>query len=162
MLTDARRQRALRSGVVVLSCVGAFACDPSRTSERVDGSVFSWVQCIDCMHGQFARVVALGDTAVPRLTEILISGPPVAHDSAYMESLRRIVTGQGTSALAVIDHQRRMFARTYRRRALEALEAIQSPPAIAALCLARLSTTPAELGRPAIDSSVARIGATCP
>jgi hypothetical protein len=114
------------------------------------------------MHNQREGVVALRDTAVPRLREIAILGPPRSHDSAYVASLRRLAQRTTSVSPPVIERQRQRFAYMYRRRALSALEAIDGTPARGALCLSRASASPGSAMYRAIDSSLTRMGASCP
>lgn len=138
------------------------ACGPSALSQRVDATVFSWVQCQDCMHNQRSRVIALGDTAVPLLREILIVGPPISHDSAYVASLTRLAQRTPGLTPVIVERQRQMFAAVYRRRALSALEGIATSAAKSSVCLARATLAPASPIVPAIDSSIGSAGPPCP
>jgi hypothetical protein len=156
MLT--RRARDLLATAAMITTAGCGGTVPPR----VDATVYSWLQCQDCMHQQRARVVALGDTAVPRLAMILIQGPPPPHDSAYVASLRRLAQQSQGLTPALIEHQRQMFGAVYRRRALLALQDIGSAAARSSLCLSRASTPPASPWILVLDSSLTTLGATCP
>jgi len=149
----------VRAATILLALV---ACGPSTLSKRVDATVFSWMQCQDCMHNQRNRVVALGDTAVPRLRDILILGPPFAHDSAYVASLKRLAERTPGLTPVIIEHQRQIFIALYRRRALSALDGIASSAARSSLCLARATAGPGSPIFLAIDSSLGPAGPPCP
>jgi hypothetical protein len=152
-----RRPREL---IAIVLLMAASACHGDRS--RVEGAVYSWLQCQDCMHQQRARVIALGDSAVPLLATILIQGPPPAHDAAYVATLHRLAQQTQSITPAIIEHQRALFAAVYRRRALSALQGIGSSSARSAMCLARASTPPAAALAQALDSTLTTIGAACP
>jgi hypothetical protein len=150
------------AALAALLLVALGACDSSTLERRVDGTIYAWMQCQDCMHNQRERVIALRDTAVPRLRDLMILGPPKSHDSAYVASLRRIAQRAPGVTPIVIERQRQRFANMYKRRARSALEAIAGDSARRALCLGRATAAPGTATYNAIDSSIARVGGACP
>jgi hypothetical protein len=60
----------LRSALVLILS----ACDP--VSSLDDERVWRWMECLECRAFELDSVVALGDTVVPLLSQILANGPP--------------------------------------------------------------------------------------
>lgn len=147
--------------LAIMALTAVASCQKSALARRVDATIFAWAQCTDCMHRQRERVVALGDTAVPRLAQLLALGPPKSHDSAYVASLLRLAQ-RSPMTPEILQHQRENFAAVYRRRALIALRDIGTAPARRSLCLARTTTPATSPVRLAIDSVIAQINAPCP
>jgi hypothetical protein len=139
--------------------------EPRAFRERLDRTVFAWAECQDCMHDEEARVVALGDTVVPRLQRIVVNGPPPEHVDAVrgrlLELARRLPPSRAPSAV-IIEAQLDKFRAMYRLRAAVALAAIGTSRARRALCAGRKNQSPNEDVRAAIDSGIARLGGSCP
>jgi hypothetical protein len=117
------------------------------------------------MHDERARVVALGDTAVPRLRRILLDGPPPEHVAAVratMVDLGRRVSPPRVPSNAIIDAQLDKFRAMYRLRAASALAGIGTNRARQALCAGRAASLPHANVREAIDSGIVQIGGSCP
>ncbi len=142
------------------------ACTDPATQQQVDGAVYSWMQCIDCLAHERERVVAYGDAAVPRLRAILLDGPPPAHItavSAMMQHLAQTAPPGSAPTPAVIARQIESYRSMYRRRAISALTGIGGTQARAALCAGRGGAGTALPIQPAVDSALASVpGAPCP
>lgn len=166
MLRAAGRMRGRMAllGSLTLGILGV-ACVDAVGRQQSDAAIFAWMQCHDCLNGERARVVALGDTAVPRLRHLLLDGPPPEHVAAVESQLDRLARDlpvPGVLTPEVRAAQLEGFRELYRLRAASALAGIGSADAQSALCAPRLAPPPGPL-RDAVDSALARIGrGPCP
>lgn len=150
--------------ITMANCRGWF---PQRVSQASVAPVYAWVLCQECDRGERARVVALGDTAVPLLRTLLLDGPPAERKQQMEEYLRPLATprqGQRPASPATIARVLSSYDALYRVRAASALSGIGGPKSLRALCDAREGAKSAPSVRQAIDTALARIkgGGTCP
>ena len=149
---------------LALACVNRSAGSPPSPSPRVTETVYAWMQCQDCLSEERSRVVALGDTAVPMLQELLISGPTLEHMNAVRRALdelaARVPQSRAPSQIT-IEAQLASFSSMYRGRAASALAGIGDSLSRRALCGARLGNLPA-VDRRAVEDALTSIGGTCP
>ena len=103
----------------------------------VSTAVYSYLECIDCVDGEFALVTSLGDSAVSLLGHFLVAGPPAGRvtrlrrhlDSLYV-LVREEIEESGDTADAptkqdYVDVALDNYAATYRARAAAALGRIK-------------------------------------
>ena len=146
--------------VALLVALLAAACQPSPP----DPALFDWVECADCQPVAYARVVALGEPAVPVLSDWLLNGPPIDRLANVRTTTERLMTGQPiaeSTQAAIVRKQVADYTRQYQRRAAFALGGIGGSQALVALCRARV-TAPTTLERAVLDTAVARTGGHCP
>ncbi|MEO7521642.1 MAG: hypothetical protein ABIW79_07490 [Gemmatimonas sp.] len=161
---DARVRASVRLITWALLAFSCAACNGASTSTQstvpIDGRVLAFMECEECIQGERARVVQMGDTAVQALREALSHGPN-PHRVAIVDSSLRQFTKPPPSQ-AAIAYQLRIFRALYARRSALALGLIGTPAAKAALCEARQFAPLSPAERAAVDSSLAMIGGTCP
>lgn len=131
------------------------------------GPVYAWILCEECDRGERARVVALGNTAVPLLRTLLLEGAPADRRQrmqAYLAPLRAPGQGRRPASPVVIASVLSNYDLLYRVKAASALSAISGTNALRALCEARGRSTPNVTVKGAIDAALARKqgGGKCP
>jgi len=137
------------------------ACRAPRIeqADTLDDRVFVFLECIDCTNGERARVILMGDSAVPSLRLALLNGP----DSLRVDALERALSGR-TLAVASPDLVRRqaeVYRGSYRRRAAGALRDIGGLPAHRALCESKATRVSLGADSAYVDSAIVRAGARC-
>ena len=146
----------------MLACTNPNAA--SSPSPRATQTVYAWMQCEECLSEERSRVIALGDTVVPVLRELLLSGPPPEHMNAVRRSIdelaARLPAARAPSQVT-IERQLDRFRSMYRRRAASALAGIAGSLARQALCDARAANLPA-VDRREVDAAILIVGGTCP
>ena len=139
----------------------AVGCSPADfVDQTVIGTrVFAFLECIDCMSGERATVLRMGDSAVSSLRTALVRGPDPRRiqilDSTLRLRLEAIRPG-------IASRQVRAYRASYIRRAADALGEIGGGQAISALCLGRGNTPIGSANRNAIDSALVRASGACP
>jgi HEAT repeat protein len=128
--------------------------------------VYAWVLCEECDRGERARVVALGDTAVPLLRTLLLDGAPADRMRRMQDYLAPLGTqrpGRRPASPAVIAGVLSNYDLLYRFKAASALSAIGGGNALRALCEARGRSTDSVLNQ-AVDTALGRRpgGGSCP
>jgi len=129
--------------------------------------VYAWILCEECDRGERARVVALGDTAVPLLRTLLLDGAPADRKQRMQEYLAPLGTprqGRRPASPTVIAGVLSNYDLLYRVKAASALSAIGGGNALRALCDARGRSTTDSTVRQAVDTALARRpgGGPCP
>jgi hypothetical protein len=120
----------LRSALVLILS----ACDP--VSSLDDQRVWRWMECLECRAFELDSVVALGDTVVPLLSQILANGPPPERiermrqglDSNY-NTLSYVPGIAGLDSAQWVDQYLASYSNTYKGRAAWALGQIGGAPA---------------------------------
>ncbi len=125
----------------------------------IDTRVFAYLECIDCLRGQRAVVIRMGDSAVPSLRVALERGPDSQRVQILDSTLRRRLT---LLRPGIAERQVRAYRASYTRRAADALGDIGGGLAISALCAGRGNTPPGSVDRKTIDSALVRSSGTCP
>ena len=123
------------------------------------GPVYAWILCEECDRGERARVVALGDTAVPLLRTLLLDGAPADRKQRmqeYLAPLRNPGSGKRPANSAILAGVLSNYDMLYRVKAASALSAIGGARALGALCEARSRGTSSGTIRRAIDTALAR------
>lgn len=161
--------------------VGPLACGDSRPGPRSSApsapaltipdrettTVYSYLECIECVDGELAAVGALRDSAVAILGQALIAGPPperVEHLRRHLDSMYALVrddiaqSGE-TEALpgrsAYVGVALGNYEATYRSRAALALGRIRTPDARRLLDSAvRLDSAGAWPKRPEVTTQI--------
>lgn len=150
--------------VAMAGCRGPLA---QRESAASVGPVYAWILCEECDRGERARVVALGDTAVPLLRTLLLDGAPADRKQRmqeYLAPLRNPGQGRRPANPAILASVLSNYDMLYRIKAASALSAIGGANALRALCDARGRRTPNPTVKRAIDTALAlrQGGGTCP
>ncbi|MBL0172224.1 MAG: hypothetical protein IPP90_16165 [Gemmatimonadaceae bacterium] len=131
----------------------------------VDTIVYAWMQCQDCLSRERDRVMLLGDSAVPRLRDILINGPPPSHMESIQKSLQYLVSHADSGRVpsnTVVAAQLEAFRTMYRIRAASALAGISNASAVSALCAGVAPSAPGSTPQVAASARVAELGGSCP
>jgi len=152
-----RRLGWLALGGLVMAC-------PDEP-QVVAGSVLRWMQCQECIDGERAAVVAMGDSAVPDLRRLLIDGPPADFVDRVRAEARTPLqrpTGVQVPPQTFVERVVEDFRSSYRVRASSALGLIGGPAAIAALCAGRAQSFGRREVRAAIDSALVLVSGSCP
>ncbi|MCC7052741.1 MAG: hypothetical protein IT355_05700 [Gemmatimonadaceae bacterium] len=169
-MLNPRRRRVQRWAALTLlalapiGCSDRFGVTAGAAQADFDPRVLAYLECIECIDGERATVVGMGSVAVPGLRRAVLQGPAPARMALLDSTLRTLRKRIGRSRLLepAITQQKVSFRTLYFRRGSDALGAIGSDSAIAALCLARqVDDVPARQRRFA-DSTLARMGASCP
>ena len=137
MCTRAATDRRAALALLVI----AAACRP--TEELPRDEVLAWLTCMDCIDGEAADVVGLGEEAVPELRRALDGPPAMLADSVRARSLHdwertaRFSISEGQPVPMgrdeFLDEEVERFATAYRMRAADALGRIGGSRARAAL-----------------------------
>jgi len=146
------------------------SCHGWRTRRETAASaepVYAWVLCEECDRGERARLVALGDTAVPLLRALLFDGAPADRKErmqAYLAPLRDSGQGRPPASSAILAGVLSNYDMLYRVKAASALSAIGGANALRALCDARRRNAADPTVERAIDTAIARRpgGERCP
>lgn len=166
-----RRRRwfpALALAVVPLATAANCRGWPThRENPATVASVYAWILCEECDRGERARVVALGDTAVPMLRTLLIDGAPAERKQRMQEYVAPLGTpGQGRrpASPVILASVLSNYDMLYRVKAASALSAIGGRNALRALCDARGKSASNSVVERAIDTALARRpgGGQCP
>ena len=156
--------------IAVLLAVAALACAPPPVVSAAQPVlqpdalrvINVWMECEECTAAQLQAVARLGPAAVPPLTQLLRNGPPStstdprekAIRDRYQQQQRYAPTHPESKAPMSEDDTVALYLRnyraSYRTRAAQALRAIGTPEARAALNqaltdAAALRLTPAEI-----------------
>lgn len=130
------RPALLLLAMLVLACPGG----DQRALQAGAVPVDRYMECDECVDAELAAVRALGDTAVPLLRQYLLHGPPPTrvtrrHDLLLVWQAR--VQHDSAAALGPLAEKLLgNYTLRYRRRSANALKAIGTPNAQAALCAA--------------------------
>jgi len=159
--------RLRRAALSTLAAIAA-GCAVIRGSPQPDPAVithrvYTFMLCQECIGGERADVVALGNSAVPLLRSTLLAGPPPDQSARMTQTLSTPARPlHSAPSQATIDLQIADFDAMYRVRAVDGLAAIGGDDARHALCAGK--TTPALRQRiySKIDTALARIGGACP
>ena len=156
--------------LAVVALLAMASCHAWRTHRETAASaapVYAWILCEECDHGERARVVALGDTAVPLLRTLLIDGAPPDRKQRmqeYLAPLRNPGQGRRPASPVILASVLSNYDMLYRVKAASALSAIGGANAQRALCDARGRSASPPTVRRAIDTALARRpgGGRCP
>lgn len=129
--------------------------------------VYAWILCEECDRGERARVVALGDTAVPLLRTLLRDGAPADRKQRmqeYLAPLRNPGPGRRPASPAIVAGVLSNYDMLYRVKAASALSDIGGANALRALCDARGQSASNPTVEQAIDTALVRRqgGGKCP
>lgn len=151
----------------VLLTATAIAATCKGGEPSIDERIWRMVRCIECMEGEQAAVVAMGQSAIPALRYFLLNGPPdttvARKDSALRAPLRPPSPTLGPVVPAAPYVQRRVddFVATFRIRSSYALGLIGTDSARRVLCQGKTMQFRPDVVR-AIDSSLAILQGSCP
>lgn len=138
-----------------------------RENPAIVAPVYAWILCEECDRAERARVVALGDTAVPLLRTLLLDGAPADRKQRMQEYLAPLRTpGQGRTPASpiILASVLSNYDMLYRVKAASALSGIGGTNALRALCDARSRGASNPPVKQAIDTALARRpgGGQCP
>ncbi len=122
-----------RGRAVLVLMLGLAGCARLSTAEK--GDIRRWLLCEECTEGELARVVKLGDRAVPALAEAL-RGPSDSGRNNMRVQTEAVHARIGLPAIAgqeYSNHYENNYIATYQLRAIRALTAIATERAHAAL-----------------------------
>ena len=153
--------------LVVVVLVAMAKCPPRGETAASAAPVYAWILCEECDRGERARVVALGDTAVPLLRTLLVDGAPADRKQRmqeYLAPLRNPGQGRRPASPVILASVLSNYDLLYRVKAASALSAIGGANALRALCDARGRSASNPPVRRAIDTALARRpgGGRCP
>ncbi len=87
---------------------------PRRAAGDVEPMVVRWMECNDCRGGELDSVVALGEPAVPLLTQFLRQGPPPERLDAFEARLDRTYHRRGARNEISPDEFKATYSRGFR------------------------------------------------
>lgn len=156
--------------LAVAALVTMASCHVWRTHRETAASaepVYAWILCEECDRGERARLVALGDTAVPLLRTLLLDGVPADRKErmqAYLAPLGDSGQGRRPASPATLASVLSNYDILYRVKAASGLSAIGGGNALRALCDARKRNAADPTVVRAIDTAIARRpgGERCP
>lgn len=151
-----RRQRTpmIVGGALLALLIG---CRATPAPQRTEADrVLAYLQCQECINGERKAVIAMGDTAVVQLRQLLLNGPPAYRVQIVRTRLQRLAP-QAPSA--VLQDQLSDFDASYRLRAADALSAIGGNAARDAMCRARAQPLRPEV-RAKLDTAL--LSSSCP
>jgi hypothetical protein len=164
MMHRPRRERLVLSVLLVASAT-ASTCNGGEPA--IDRRIWRMVRCIECMEGEQAAVVAMGQGAIPALRYFLLNGPPdttvARKESALRAPLRPPSPTLGPIIPSTIYVKRRVedFVATFRIRSSYALGLIGTDSARRVLCRGKTMQFRPDVVR-AIDSSLTILHGSCP
>ena len=155
----------LGGSLLLLGCPG-----PSASQQLVsDPRILRMMQCQECQAGERRAVVAMRDTAVAELRQLLLHGPPAAFVNR-LDSVLSAPVGVPTSPVDTVHVASPTtvklllddYISMYRVRASYTLGGIGTDSAKAALCAGKAQNFQRREVRQAIDSSLVLAGGSCP
>ena len=84
-----------------------------RSGKSLDTRVFGYLECIDCLGGERAVVLRMGDSAVPSLRTALLRGPDPQRVHILDSTLRRRLE---VVRPGIADRQVKAYRSSYTRR----------------------------------------------
>jgi hypothetical protein len=154
-----------------LVAVGVLACWSVPDADR--RTITAWLTCIECTSGELDRVLARGSDMVPHLERAVEEGPTPRDDSLAarratqaVQRIQRYRTGKGirpgtlgsTDSARFVQGQHDAFTLSYRLRAAQALQRLDSAAASAAVSEYCRGKQPALDRRPEFRTSFGAIG----
>jgi hypothetical protein len=144
-------------------------CQDSGPQLVSDLRILRMMQCQECQAGERRAVIAMRDTAVAELRQLLLNGPPLAFVSR-LDSVLRAPIGLPISpgdtphvaSSATVKLLLEDYHTMYQVRASYALGGIGTDSAKQALCAGKAQPFQRREVREAIDSSLGLAGGTCP
>jgi len=144
----------------------AAACPDPPVQPLLDARIHRLMQCQECNAGEMAAVVAMADSAVLPLRELILTGPP-ARLIARVDSALRMPVDSGGGPYEppeqAIQRLLEDYRTIYRVRSSHALGQIGGDSARHAICAAKaapgLSRREVQL---ALNSALVRMGGSCP
>ena len=180
------RRAACTAGIALalMQCQQQQTQPPQLPEPPIDRRIWEMSLCIECIDGEFAGVVAMGDPAIPGLGYFLLHGPPdstVARQRAALSGPFPVPGsstgggrnpgrgGRGSTStgarivppVQIVDRRIEDYKAIYRIRSSLALGHIGGDSARRVLCAGKAMQFRPDVGR-MIDSALKLLNGTCP
>lgn len=152
-------RRRASAMLIVVTAVSACCEATIAKNQQLDPRVFALLECIDCLRGEHAIVLRMGDTAVPSLRLALLRGPDPERLRVMRYNLR--VSRLEARSHGFAERQELSYRASYLRRATEALLANNSDSARSVLCTSLRMTSPSPADRQYVESVLKRARVAC-